>query len=210
MKPATTPITLFLMAAALVLTGCAAWNKFDIGSVSVTAPGGSRSVAVAVVDERPTLEQGDIVPEFIGVTRNGYGIPYHVKTASKSPVAQEIAEVVVRGFGPNRKLAPPMSSPDTASAHAALRGTGTDRQLLIRIERYNSDTLIRTELDYSITLEVFDAQGRPLATANREGTTDLGGNFFLPALHARKSVIHTTGAVLSDLLSTPHIRATLD
>jgi hypothetical protein len=209
MKTNPAIITL-LLAGALILTGCAAWNKYDIRSVSVTAPAGTKSVAVAVVDQRESLQQGDIVPELIGVTRNGYGIPYRVKTATKSPVAQEIAEAVVRGFGPDRKLAPPMSYPDTASAKAALRGTGTDRQLLIRIERYNSDTLIRTELDYSLTLEVYDSQGRLLATANRAKTADLGGNFFLPALHARQSVIRTTGSVLGDLLSTPQIRSSLD
>jgi hypothetical protein len=80
----------------------------------------------------------------IGVTRNGYGIPYRVKTATKDPVAKEIAEVVVRGFGSNRKLAPPMSYADRNSAMAALRGTGTDRQILVLLERFNSDTLIRT------------------------------------------------------------------
>lgn len=203
-------ITTLILAGTLSFTGCAAWNKYDIRTVPVTAPAGSKSIAVAVVDERSSLKQGDIVPELIGVTRNGYGIPYRVKTATKSPVAQEIAEAVVRGFGPNRKLAPPMSYPDTASAKAALRGTGTDRQLLILINRYNSDTLIRTELDYSLTLEVYDARGRLIASAKRASTADLGGNFFLPALHARQSVIRTTGSVLSDLLSTPQIRSALD
>jgi hypothetical protein len=207
----TKPIIItLLLASALTLTGCAAWNKYDIRNASVTATSGSKSIAVAVVDERLSLKQGDIAPELIGVTRNGYGIPYRVKTATKAPLAQDIAEVVVRGFGPNRKLAPPMSYPDTASAKAALRGTGTDRQILIRIERFNSDTLIRTELDYSITLEVYDAQGRLLAAANRAKTADLGGNFFLPALHARQSVIRTTGTVLGELLSTPQIRSSLD
>lgn len=206
----TKPSIALLLAGALSLAGCAAWNKYDLRTTSVTAPSGSRSVAVACVDEREALRQGDIVPELIGVTRSGFGVPYRVKTATKSPVAQEIAEVVARGFGPDRKLAPPMSYPDRASAIAALRGTGTDRQILILINRYNSDTLIRTELDHSITLEVYDDRGRLLASAHSEKTADLGGNFFLPALHARQSVLGTTGTLLSELLSTPQIRNTLD
>lgn len=200
---------ILIVSTAISLAGCAAWNKYDIRNVSVAAPAGSKSVAVAVVDERLELTQGDISPELIGVTRNGYGIPYRVKTATKAPLAQEFADVVVRGFGPNRKLAPPMSSTDSASAQAALRGTGTDRQILIRIQRFNSDTLIRTELDYAITLEVYDPHGRLLAAATRSNTANLGGNAFLPALHARQSVLLTTGKVLSDLLSTPEIRSTL-
>jgi hypothetical protein len=206
-KPATISV---LFAVSLCLTGCAMWNKFDLREVSVTAPSGTKSVAVAVVDERMELHQGDIVPESIGVTRSGYGIPFRVKTATKAPLAQEIAEVVVQGFGKNRKLAPPMSYPDAPSAKAALRATGTDRQVLILLERYNSDTLIRTELDYSIKLEVYDARGQLLASAYQSKTANLGGNPLLPALHARQSVIRTTGSVLSALLSSPQVRSALE
>jgi hypothetical protein len=208
MKSNRTPIATILIGA-LALTGCASWNKYDLRNVTITAPSGLPSVAVACVDQRETLRQGEIGPELIGVTRDGYGIPYRVKTATKSPVAKEIAEVVVRGFGSNRKLAPPMSYADTTTAKAALRGTGTDRQILVLIDRYNSDTLIRTELDYSITVHVYDTQGRLLASASRTKIADLGGNFFLPALHARKSVLQTTGDVLNELLSAPEIRSTL-
>jgi len=193
-----------------VLSGCSIWNKYDIREVAVNAPPGNKSVAIAVVDERSDLKQGEIYPESIGVTRDGYGIPYLVKTATKNSVAQEIAQVVVQGFGSNRKIAPPLSFADTFSAKAALRGTGTDRQVLIVIERFSSDTLIRTELDYSFHLQVFDSNGRLLSTASRSKTDDLGGNFFLPALHARQSVLRTTGAVLTDLLSSPQVRTALE
>jgi hypothetical protein len=204
-------ILLSILTAGLALhfTGCAAWNKYDLRKTEVTAPSGPSSIAVACVDERQSLSQGDITPELIGVTRNGYGIPYRVKTATKSPVATEIADAVTRGFGSNRKLAPPITSPDAASALAALRGTGTDRQILIRIQKYNSDTLINTELDYAFFVEVRDSTGKLLATSSKSETADLGGNFFLPALHARKSVLSKTGASLSTLLAEPQIQAAL-
>jgi hypothetical protein len=206
MKTAT---RILIVSTALSLTGCAAWNKYDIRNVSVTAPDGSKSVAVAVVDERLELKQGDIGPELIGVTRSGYGIPYRVKTATKAPVAAEIAAAVTEGFGPHRKLAPPISQPDAASALAALRGTGTDRQILIRIENFNSDTLIRTELDYSFVLEVYDSKGKLLASARQKEVANLGGNGLLPAMHARQAVLSKTGKALSQLLATPQIQQTL-
>lgn len=206
----TKPTTLvLLLATTLALTGCAAWNKFDLRKTKVRAPSGAPSVAVACVDERTTLRQGEIGPELIGVTRSGFGIPYRVKTATRHPVAKEIAEVVARGFGNSRKLAPPMSYANRNSAMTALRGTGTDRQILILIDRYYSDTLIRTEFDYSLKMEVYSSQGHLLASASRTKIANLGGNFFLPALHARKSVIKTTGNVLNELLSTPEIRSAL-
>lgn len=185
------------------------WNKYDLRKTQVSAPSGQSSIAVACVDERQSLRQGDITPELIGVTRDGYGIPYRVKTATKSPVATEIAAVVTRGFGSNRKLAPPITSPDAASALAALRGTGTDRQVLIRIQQYNSDTLINTELDYAFIVEVRDSAGKLLATASKSETANLGGNFFAPALHARESVLSKTGSSLSTLLAEPQMQAAL-
>ena len=204
-------ILLSILTAALSLhfTGCTMWNKYDLRKTQVSAPSGHSSIAVACVDERQSLRQGDITPELIGVTRDGYGIPYRVKTATKSPVATEIAAVVTRGFGSNRKLAPPITSPDAASALAALRGTGTDRQVLIRIQQYNSDTLINTELDYAFIVEVRDSAGKLLATASKSEAANLGGNFFAPALHARESVLSKTGSSLSTLLAEPQIQTAL-
>lgn len=209
MKNAILPV-LLVAAASLNLAGCAAWNKYDLRKTEVTIPSGASSIAVACVDERPSLHQGDITPELIGVTRNGYGIPYRVKTATKSPVAAEIADAVLRGFGSNRKLAPAITSPDAASALAALRGTGTERQVLIRIQKFNSDTLINTELDYSFLVEVRDSSGKLLSTSCKNETADLGGNFFLPAFHARKSVLSKTGTILSTLLAEPQMQAALN
>jgi hypothetical protein len=202
-------LSILTAAISIHFTGCTMWNKYDLRKTQVSAPSGQSSIAVACVDERQSLRQGDITPELIGVTRDGYGIPYRVKTATKSPVATEIAAVVTRGFGSNRKLAPPITSPDAASALAALRGTGTDRQVLIRIQQYNSDTLINTELDYSFIVEVRDSAGKLLATASKSETANLGGNFFAPALHARESVLSKTGASLSTLLAEPQIQTAL-
>jgi hypothetical protein len=202
-------LSILTVALSLHFTGCTMWNKYDLRQTQVSAPSGQSSIAVACVDERQSLRQGDITPELIGVTRDGYGIPYRVKTATKSPVATEIAAAVTRGFGSNRKLAPPITSPDTASALAALRGTGTARQVLIRIQQYNSDTLINTELDYSFIVEVRDSAGKLLASASKSETANLGGNFFAPALHARESVLSKTGSTLSTLLAEPQIQTAL-
>ena len=202
-------LSILTAAISIHFTGCTMWNKYDLRKTQVSAPSGQSSIAVACVDERQSLRQGDITPELIGVTRDGYGIPYRVKTATKSPVATEIAAVVTRGFGSNRKLAPPITSPDAASALAALRGTGTDRQVLIRIQQYNSDTLINTELYFAFIVEVRDSAGKLLATASKSETANLGGNFFAPALHARESVLSKTGSSLSSLLAEPQIQTAL-
>ena len=101
-------ILLSILTATLSLhfTGCTMWNKYDLRQTQVSAPSGQSSIAVACVDERQSLRQGDITPELIGVTRDGYGIPYRVKTATKSPVATEIAAdgVTVNSIQPGSHL----------------------------------------------------------------------------------------------------------
>ena len=87
-------LSILTAALSLHFTGCTMWNKYDLRKTQVVAPSGESSVAVACVDERQSLRQGDITPELIGVTRDGYGIPYRVKTATKSPVSTEIAAAV--------------------------------------------------------------------------------------------------------------------
>jgi hypothetical protein len=80
---------------------------------------------------------------------------------------------------------------------------------LIRIQQYNSDTLINTELDYAFIVEVRNSAGKLLATDSKSETANLGGNFFAPALHARESVLSKTGARLSTLLAEPQIQTAL-
>jgi hypothetical protein len=202
-------LPIFFAAMAVHLTGCAAWNKYDLRQAKVKVPSGSSSICVACVDERDSLRQGEITPELIGVTRSGVGVPYRVKTATKDSVAAEIAGVVTRAFKSTRKSAPPIICIDSESAIAALRATRVDRQILIRIQQYNSDTLINTELDFAFVVEVRDSNGKLLATSRQSEVAALGGNFFLPALHARKSVLLKTGDSLSKLLSDPQIQAVL-
>jgi hypothetical protein len=79
----------------------------------------------------------------------------------------------------------------------------------VLIQNFNSDTLVRTELDYAFTVEVRDVDGNLLATATRNETADLRGSFLLPAKHAHKSVLSKTGATLTQLLCSPEIQDAL-
>ena len=51
--------------------------------------------------------------------------------------------------------------------------------------------------------------GKQVLRSGTKETANLGGNFFLPALHARQSVLSKTGSSLSTLLAEPQIQAAL-
>ncbi len=198
-----------LTLAALALTGCAAFNKFDIRRADVQSPAGKPSVAVCGVDERAELRSGEIVPELLGKTRDGYGIPYQVKTATKRPLALEVAEIVTNGFGTERQLAPATSAPSLEAALKTMAGTGTDRRVVILIREWWSDTLIRTSVWKNIRIEVYDSKNKLLASAEESGEVTLGGNFFLRALHARQVVLRELGSTLTGLMNQPQVATAL-
>lgn len=198
-------IVTLLVLAALTFAGCVAGKNDQ--KIVVAAPSGSHSIAVAVVDQRN--RPGCAVSSWIGTKWISVGGPCHSKNVPRTGMARDLAEAVVRGFGPNRKLAPPMWYLDDASARAALQGTGTERQILIRIERFNPNALFTSQLDYSLTVEVYDGRGRLLASDNRAQTIYPGKTFWGPDVHQRRSGI-PTGRILSDLLSSPRIRSLLN
>lgn len=197
------PAALFILTA-LLLTGCAIGNKYDIRQAQAVAPSGSSSVAVGGVDEREYLKRGEIEPEYVGMTRGGYGNPFRVKTATKRPFAEEAAGVVAASLG-SRVRGPVRSYGSTAAALHALRSGGAQRLVLLRVKAWESDTLINTSVDVDLVLEVYNAGGKLLASSADKAYRDLGGNFASPPMHARKVVVAELGRSLTRLMEQPSV-----
>ena len=201
----------FLVCAFLVaLSGCSTFNKFDIRKAQVSVPAGASSVAVAGVDEREYLKRGEITPDYLGMTRDGVGFPYKVKTATKRPLALEVAEVVTAGFRKaGRQTVPASAQPSNSAALAALKATKANRLVVVRIQKWESDTLINTSLYYAITVEVYDPAGKLLASASEAKEQALGGNYFVAAMHANKAILAELGNIMTRLVSSPDVVAAL-
>jgi hypothetical protein len=199
-------IRYFLMTilAAASLSGCAIGNKFDIRQAKAVAPQGNSSVAVGAVDEREYLKRGEIEPEYVGMTRGGYGNPYRVKTATKQPFAQEAAQVVADSLGGRVRGAVRSYSTREAALHA-LRSTGAQRLTLLRVKSWESDTLINTSVNVDLVLEVYNSAGKLLASSSDTAYRDLGGNIASPPMHARKVVIAELGRSLTNLMEQPAV-----
>ena len=194
--------------AALILSGCASFNKYDIRAATLQRTPSAAPVAVAGIDERDYLKRGEISPDYVGMTRGGYGNPFQVKTATKRPLALEAAEVVAGSFG-GKSAAPAVWDTEQVGALAKLRASGAQRFVILKIIRWESDTLIRTSLDYSVVIEVVDQSGKTIASASESKTKPLGGNFFVPAMHARKAVLSELENILNRLLAQPQVAAAL-
>ena len=200
----------FSLALALVLaglTGCAVGNHQQYAGVApdlkVTS---QRSVAVAVVDNRPYVANGDKDPDFVGIQRAGFGNPFDVGTDSRKPLATDMTEDIVAGLKLHGLAAEPVAvKPGTPSDVAIKAATGKDRALILELREWKSDTYTNTALIYDVELRVCDAAGRPLATASKKGEDDLGGNLMDPAGHAKDAVPPAFKKILEDLLNAPNV-----
>jgi len=205
-----------LFAVFIFLSGCAHWNRFAINhSVPSIQPAkNTHTIAVAAVDNRQLLRDGDIKPNYVGMMRAGFNIPGSIHIKHGLSLADNFAEAVATGLTSAHYRADFVSNPTPLSRSAALlalQSTPADRFLLLTIDLFESETLIRTELHYDIRAEVLDRTGRVLATSQVSGTPMLSWNALPGGIQteARRQVIKTTAKLLTDLLNTPTIRQQL-
>lgn len=165
-------------------------------------------IAVAGIDEREYLRRGEITPDYLGMTRGTYGNPFLVKTASKQPLALEVAQILASSFG-SKSAGPAIWVPNSDMAFSRLKNSSASRISLIRILTWESDTLIRTSLDYSLSLEIYDRSGQLLASASETKSQTLGGNAAFPVMHARQSVLRELSLILDRLVNENQIQSAI-
>jgi hypothetical protein len=156
-------------SAAIVLGGCAFGQKITYsGTTADVDAAGHEAVAIATLDQRPYILDGDKKPSFVGLSRGGYGNPFDVETPNGAPLADEISESVSRSLAERGFKTSVVKVRASESRHAAidaLMATGAERLALVSLREWKSDKYFRTSLIQDVTVKVFDAKGEELASA---------------------------------------------
>jgi hypothetical protein len=200
----------WIWTAALCLTACGGMDYADRSAP--LSYSGSGNVAVAAWDQRPYVVNDDKSPDFVGLQRNLYGIPFNVKTASGRPLADEMGDSLAASLLSAAYAARPvrLTPQDTASsARAKLLAARPRRALLLRIDQWESDTNRNPTVKYDLTLTAFDALGRTLGASRVRGEQDVEGRLLAPAGLARQTVPALFTQKLDQLLNAPQIAAAL-
>ncbi|MFZ4778745.1 MAG: hypothetical protein ACOYM3_25540 [Terrimicrobiaceae bacterium] len=203
-----------LLLTVIVLAGCAIGNRFDYQSVRASVPHAKKptSVAVAAVDRREYLIKGEVKPNYVGLTRSGFGIPYRVGTRTGAPLAQDLTESIAASLtasGYSAQAVTGFPVIDSSAAKARLLGIPADRHVLVTVSKWESDTLVRTELVTDISISVFDKSGKLLATKSFTDAKTFPGDLVNPTIPARRNSLEETSRILSGLLTSPEIAAAL-
>jgi len=198
---------------AFVASGCAVGvqHQYDVADFNIAVTT-NRTLAVGVLDSRKYVLSGEKTPDFVGNSRGGTGVPFDVTTLSEKPLATDmakaIASVLKRAGVSVREINIPAKI--TASqAISILLKSQAERNILLVVAEWRSNTYVRTSLSYAAKLSVLDSSGRELASRSILGKDNLGGNFFNPPAHSREAVPKSYVLKLKELLSDPAVISAL-
>lgn len=164
----------------ILTTGCAIGVKHDYSYPEANwAVQTDKSVAVAVHDRRSYIVNGNKTPDFVGLSRGGWGNPFDVVTVSARPLAADMSTAVTNGLKARnisvREVAiSPKLSP--VEARKAMAASGAARALLIELQEWKTDTYVATRLLYRVRAFVLGADGKELAKTEINGTEGLGSD----------------------------------
>ncbi|MGH6689166.1 MAG: hypothetical protein ACREF4_00575 [Gammaproteobacteria bacterium] len=166
------------LAGLLLLGGCAVGVKHDYNQRGLDLGiATSATVAVGTLDQRPYIVNGQKAPDFVGLSRGGFGNPFDVTTQSGRPLASDVSSAIaesMRAKGVDAKPVEIKHALGDDQARAAMRAAGTQKSVLLTLFEWKGDSMINVGFNYDFTLRVFDKDGKQLASKLQQGRENLG------------------------------------
>jgi hypothetical protein len=191
----------------ILSAGCVA-DRYSYNEViaDLTASG-SRSLGIAVHDQRAYVKAGTKNPNFVGLQRGGFGNPFNVTTTSGQPLAMDMTEALVASLARKGYKARPVvvtKDDDQNAALQKLKATGAERLILLTLNEWKSDTFTDTALHYNVSMKVYN-RDRVLVEKNIQGKDDLGENFWNPHALARGAAPKAFKKKIEAFLNSPEV-----
>ncbi len=206
--------SLFSMVVISILAcGCAVGNKYQFADVTANVQAANKIyVAVASLDQRPTVLSGESPVDYVGMQRGGFGNPFNVTTYSGLPFADAVSESICqslkqKGFDAESVLTK-VGTPEKAALKQLL-AKQAERSIFVNIRQWESDTYSNIGLTYDLALTVFDKDGSAVAQSIAKDTTTIPGSFANPPAAARKKVPAAFKDMIEDLLNDPEVKKAL-
>lgn len=198
-----------LSVSCLWFSACAGHKINYLDAKPNLAVAGSLPVTVATLDQRPDTSKDT----FVGLNRDGFGIPYPMGTDSRRPLSDDMTEVMTaalaeKGFAVHAVAT--AKSETEAVVLSRMIATKSTRLILLRLRNWYSDTMRNTALHYDATLAVYDGSGNPLGEKMIKGDDNLGVNdWTFPSLYAKEALPKAFARKLEELFAAPEIEKNL-
>ncbi len=182
------------------------WTSADLKVKS------SKKIAVAVRDRRTYVLIREKLPNFVGLVRQGYGVPFDAKTESGNALATDFGQSIVDGLKAKGNSAAALTiapSLDKAAAKRDLLQMQAERFMLITLNEWKSNTFWRTELHFDVDLNIYDQSGTELESKSLKGTDVEEGEGFTPKSRSQQVSAMIFQKKLEDLLNDPAVVSAL-
>lgn len=201
----------FIMLSLCIITGCAGRHNYSKITPSITPVGVGR-VVVATQDHRPYVINGEKSENFVGLQRNGYGIPFNVTTGAVT-LAESFSTAAcnaLKAAGAGCSVVKTFRGQSDRSVKQKVSQQGS-RGILFTIKEWRSDSMVRAALKYDVKVAVVNSAGKVLATDTIQGSDLTSDSIWTlaPARAARKGSEKALKAKLEQLLGSPVIIAAL-
>ncbi len=204
---------ILLAFIVLFVSGCAVGNNHQYHDVIANVNASdSIGVGIASHDQREYVIDGKKNPNFVGLSRGGYGNPFNVGTASGRNLADDMTEAISSSLSKKGYKAVPIivsHSDDQNAVLKKLKATEARRLILLTLHEWKSDTLTNTALIFNVTLKVFDQSGQVLAEKQLQGRDNLKGSAINPPKHAKKVIPIAFRQKIEELLNDPAVEKNL-
>lgn len=170
----------FLAISSLSLFGCAVGNQYDYQAAISLPLSGQGELGLGVIDNRSYVRSGDKPDDFTGIQRGGFGNPFSVTTASGKPLADEFSTTIESALRKNGFFVNTLSfrSADNSVIESTIKASGLQKNIVLKIEEWKTDAMMRLRLIYNLDLSVFDENGELLANVVDSGDEVISGAGF--------------------------------
>lgn len=159
-------IKLLLGLTVLLISGCAFGNKYDYESAKLTIPINTvtnKVIVFYVADLRPYILSGDKQPKFVGLQRNGYGMPFDVTTQSGKPMTKSMTKPICDGLrSAGFKVVLGESDSMQHLVNTAINVKAC-KIIILKVNDWKSDLCMRITMHVDLILSVYSTQGELIA-----------------------------------------------
>jgi hypothetical protein len=205
-------VGVLLPLVGVLLSGCAIGNRYAYQTVVANPQvSGTTAVAVATHDQREYVRAGSKDPQFVGLQRGGFGNPFDVRTADDKPLADAMTTALVNTLAKKGFRAQPVIVAHSLAAPNARQQaarSGADRALVLTLQEWKSDSVMRVALAYDMTMSVLNRNGAVLAEKRLQGNDNLGAAPMVPS-QVSDIVGAAFKAKLEQMLDDPKVSAAL-
>jgi hypothetical protein len=162
----------------ILLSGCAIGRTTNYQGTSNFYPKYNMPhVALAVIDKRPYVLDGEKSPSYSGTQRSLGGIPYDVNTASGKPLAEDLQGLIGNTL---KKYGVIVDNTTLLSMHIAeseaVKEISTKKlmAILISLNEWRTHIYINPIFYYDIKMSIIDTNASILATTSNQGEKEFG------------------------------------